>query len=63
VGGGVSLTNIQCKAIQNCHKEPSLYNEYMLTKNFKSSNIKKVFMFKKTVERYISLRSQRYHSG
>jgi hypothetical protein len=27
--GGDDLTNVQCKAIHNCHNESSLYNEYM----------------------------------
>jgi hypothetical protein len=27
-----NLTNVQCKAIQNCHNESSLYNEYILKK-------------------------------
>jgi hypothetical protein len=34
--GGVdsrgNLSNIQCKAIQNCHNESFLYNEYILIK-------------------------------
>jgi hypothetical protein len=30
VGG--ELTNVQCKAIWNCHNESLLYNEYMLIK-------------------------------
>jgi hypothetical protein len=30
VGG--NPTNIQCKAIHNCHNEPLLYNEYILIK-------------------------------
>jgi hypothetical protein len=30
---GGDLTNVQCKAIQNCHKTyPTPYNEYMLIK-------------------------------
>jgi hypothetical protein len=29
---GVSLTNEQCKPIQNCHNESPLYNEYILIK-------------------------------
>jgi hypothetical protein len=31
VTGGNDLSNVQCKAIQNCHKSP-MYNEYMLIK-------------------------------
>jgi hypothetical protein len=30
--GGDNLSNVQCKAIQNCHSKFSLYNEYMLMK-------------------------------
>jgi hypothetical protein len=30
--GGGDLTNVQCKAIQNCHNESLLYNEYILIK-------------------------------
>jgi hypothetical protein len=30
--GGGDLTNVQCKAIQNCHSEVPLLNEYMLIK-------------------------------
>jgi hypothetical protein len=30
--GGGDLTNVQCKAIQNCHNKSPWYNEYMLTK-------------------------------
>jgi hypothetical protein len=30
--GGGDLTNVQCKPIQNCHNESSLYNEYILIK-------------------------------
>jgi hypothetical protein len=29
---GGNLTNVQCKAIQNCHNESPLYNEYILIK-------------------------------
>jgi hypothetical protein len=29
---GGNLTNVQCQAIQNCHNESSLYNEYLLIK-------------------------------
>jgi hypothetical protein len=29
---GGNLANVQCKAIQNCHNESPLYNEYMLIK-------------------------------
>jgi hypothetical protein len=29
---GGNLTNVQCKAIQNCHNESPLYNEYILLK-------------------------------
>jgi hypothetical protein len=32
VDGGGDLTNVQCKAIQNCHNKFPLYNEYMLIK-------------------------------
>jgi hypothetical protein len=28
--GGDNLTNVQCKAIQKCHNESPLYNEYIL---------------------------------
>jgi hypothetical protein len=30
--GRGDLTNIQCKAIWNCHNESPLYNEYILIK-------------------------------
>jgi hypothetical protein len=30
--GEGDLTNVQCKAIRNCHIESPLYNEYILTK-------------------------------
>jgi hypothetical protein len=30
--GGGDLTNIQCKAIQNCHNDSPPYNEYILIK-------------------------------
>jgi hypothetical protein len=46
--GGDELTNIQYKAIQNCHNKSPLYNEYVLikmekkkTKMFKSEKKKK----------------------
>jgi hypothetical protein len=41
VGSGRGdLTNIQCKAILNCHNESPLYNEYMLIKNWKKPLLK-----------------------
>jgi hypothetical protein len=30
---GGNLINVQCKTIQNCHNESSLYNEYILIKS------------------------------
>jgi hypothetical protein len=32
--GGCDLTNVQCKAIWNCHNGSSLYSEYILIKNW-----------------------------
>jgi hypothetical protein len=29
LGEGGELTHVQCKPIQNCHNECSLYNEYI----------------------------------
>jgi hypothetical protein len=40
-GGGV-LTNVQCKAIQNCHNESPLYNEYILIKMKKNCSYSKM---------------------
>jgi hypothetical protein len=31
-GGGGNLTNVQSKAIQNCHNNPPPFNEYILIK-------------------------------
>jgi hypothetical protein len=39
-GSGDNLTNIQYKAVQNCHNESPPYNEYMLIKMKKSFEIK-----------------------
>jgi hypothetical protein len=33
------LTNVQCKAIRNCHNESPLYNKYMLIKMKKSKMV------------------------
>jgi hypothetical protein len=35
-GSGGYLTNVQCKAIWNCHNESFLYNEYVLIREKKS---------------------------
>jgi hypothetical protein len=49
VDGWGNLTNVQCKAIQNCHKESPLYNEYMLIK-MKTNKQAKTWGVLKTVE-------------
>jgi hypothetical protein len=39
--GGSDPTNVQCKAIWNCHNESPLYNEYILIKMGKKRTVKR----------------------
>jgi hypothetical protein len=41
--GGDNLTNVQCKAIWNCHSKSPLYNEYILIKMGDKETKKKIF--------------------
>jgi hypothetical protein len=38
-GGGSNLTNVQCKAIWNCHNDSLLYNEYKPIKTKKRKKL------------------------
>jgi hypothetical protein len=38
--GGCDLTIVQCETIQKCHNKSSPYNEYMLIKIYKKTEIR-----------------------
>jgi hypothetical protein len=51
--GGGNLTNVQCKPIQNCCKDSSLYNEYILRKminDFQENSNKQINKTKKSIQ-------------
>jgi hypothetical protein len=57
VGGGNGrdeITNVQCKALKNCHSESPLYKKYILIKTREKSE-KKIKYFGMNVNIYIKL--------